>query len=109
VAAGVQPLDKLPAISRDRLPSSVRPNGGTPNGINRLYDEETIKAMARERLERCPEQRPTTTPSYAGARQPVQARPKGPVTFGNIKPLDRERDDAPRAPVPAPSRVRFGR
>lgn len=54
VAAGVQPIDKLPAIPREELPSKVRAKDGKPNGIIKLYDEETVKLMAEERAERYP-------------------------------------------------------
>lgn len=66
VAAGVQPIDKLPAIGRDRLPTSVRDCKGTPNGINKLYDDETMLAMAKERQARCPD-------------DPAQQAAKGPT------------------------------
>ncbi|NTF17383.1 hypothetical protein G6L37_03005 [Agrobacterium rubi] len=55
VAAGVQPIDKLPPIAREKLPTAVRNYKGVPNGINRLYSDETMVAMAKERLIRSPD------------------------------------------------------
>jgi hypothetical protein len=82
VAAGVQPLDKLPPIVRERLATSVRALKSTPNGINRLYDEPTMEAMAKERLQRCPDAKPAAAAAAQGTR------PAG-RSFGNFKPVQK--------------------
>ena len=75
VAAGVQPLDPLPPIPRDKLPSAVRTFKRVPATVNRLYDEATMEAMAKDRLARQPDDAPAATPKPAAARPIGGGRP----------------------------------
>lgn len=104
VAAGVQPLDKLPPIVRERIATSVRSFKSSPNGINRLYDEDTMTAMAKERIERCPDAKPATATAATGSRAPAR-------NFGAFRPSQKpaERSESPPAPVTSRGARRFGR
>lgn len=105
VAAGVQPIDKLPAVSRDQLPTSIRPCKGTPNTINKLYNEETMIAMAKERRVRCPAE-----PDAASAAKPSGGQTARPRTFmGGTGQGARPRAAEPSAPPLVTGPRRFGR
>lgn len=104
VAAGVQPLDKLPPIARERIATSVRSYKSSPNGINRLYDEDTMSAMAKERMERCPDPKPAAAANTAA----TAARPSGRSGFGGFRPVP-SRQKAADKPTEAPApQVRTG-
>lgn len=107
VAAGVQPLDKLPSITRERLPTSVRAYKASPNGINRLYDEDTMTAMAKDRIQRCPDSKPATTAAAAPGNRPPAAR----SGFGSFRPSQKSAEKVEASPAPVTSRGarRFGR
>jgi hypothetical protein len=106
VAAGVQPLDKLPPIAREALATSVRVQKSAPNTINRLYDEDTMAAMAKERIQRCPD----AAPAAASAAAPGN-RPPARSGFGAFRPPQKSAGKVETTPAPAVSRGarRFGR
>jgi hypothetical protein len=106
VAAGVQPLDKLPPVTRERLATSVRAYKGSPNSINRLYDEDTMAAMAKERIQRCPDAKPAATAAAAPGSRPAAGR-----SFGSFKPVQKSGEKSDPAPAVVTSRGarRFGR
>lgn len=66
VAAGVQPITRLPAVARENLEARTRKTD-KPAGIHKLYDDETVRLMAEERAERYPrEERQPVVSTYRG-------------------------------------------
>lgn len=64
VAHGVQPLFKREPVPVERLPSSVRTCGGTPNTVLSLYGEEELARLAAERAaRRGPDPEPERSPA----------------------------------------------
>jgi hypothetical protein len=90
VAAGMQPLFKRDPVSAARLPSTVRPYGGTPNPVRTMHPAATVAALAASRAAGRPEpvaQRDMReeasvssglTRSDGSARFPGLRRPTGP-------------------------------
>jgi hypothetical protein len=108
VAAGVQPLDKLPPIPRENLSSAVRQfKGNSPKSINKLYDEPTMAAMAKERAERSPAPKPAER-----VQNQQQARPAGRPPFGGVRPSlngSGKTNTPSSSPIPSQGARRFGR
>jgi hypothetical protein len=99
MASGVQPLDKKDSVARDRLATVARPDMGTPAPINRLYDDETMAAMAKERIVRCP-----------GNAQQSAATPAGRISgTSEQRDFGRRAQSKQPASVSVQSRGRFSR
>jgi hypothetical protein len=92
VAAGVQPITKLPPIAREILEARTRTTEKPADGILKLYDDETVRLMTEERAERYPRQE----------RQPAVSNYRGRGGASNYSSDDEEdrHEYRPRSPSP---------
>jgi len=69
VISSMAPVFKREAVSAGRLPTSKRAYGGTPNTILKLYDDEALKRMNFERINRRGYENPEPSRSSSSGRK----------------------------------------
>lgn len=69
VISSMAPVFKREAVSAGRLPTSKRAYGGTPNTILKLYDDEALKRMNSERINRRGYENPEPSRSSSSGRK----------------------------------------